>query len=83
MVDAVVYIASHEQAELLVKMAVEHNVVLQPFGGGSNVSESLGSPPGTENRDRMVCAVDLSAMTRLKWIDKENMMICIETGITG
>ncbi len=83
MVDAVVYISSHEQAEVLVAMAVEHNVVLQPFGGGSNVSESLGSPHGTENRDRMVCAVDLSALNRVKWIDKENMMACVETGING
>ncbi len=83
MVDAVVYISSHEQAELLVKMAVEHNVVLQPFGGGSNVSEALGSPTGTENMDRMVVAVDLSALNRIKWIDKENMTICVEAGIVG
>lgn len=32
-VDYVVYITSHEQAELLIKMAKEHKVVLIPFGG--------------------------------------------------
>lgn len=37
-VDIVVYIASHDQAEALVKAAAEHNVVLIPYGGGTNVT---------------------------------------------
>jgi alkyldihydroxyacetonephosphate synthase len=32
-VDYVVYITSHEQAENLIKMATKYNVVLIPFGG--------------------------------------------------
>lgn len=40
-VDYVVYITSHEQAEHLINMAREHKVVLIPFGGGTNVTESL------------------------------------------
>jgi len=47
-VDYVIYITSHDQAEHLIKMAKEHNVVLIPFGGyffikfrGTNVTESL------------------------------------------
>ena len=32
-VDYVVYITTHEQAELLITAAKEHNVVLIPFGG--------------------------------------------------
>lgn len=32
-VDYVVYITTHEQAEHLIKMATENNVVLIPFGG--------------------------------------------------
>jgi alkyldihydroxyacetonephosphate synthase len=37
-VDAVVYISSHDQAEKLVELAVKFNIVLIPFGGGTNVS---------------------------------------------
>ncbi len=32
-VDYVIYITCHEQAELLIAKAKEHNVVLIPFGG--------------------------------------------------
>ena len=32
-VDYVVYITTHEQAELLIAAAKEHNVVLIPMGG--------------------------------------------------
>jgi alkyldihydroxyacetonephosphate synthase len=39
--DYVIYIVSHEQAEQLIQAARKHKVVLIPFGGGTNVTESL------------------------------------------
>ena len=36
--DYVVYITCHEQAEYLIDCAKKHNVVLIPFGGGTNVT---------------------------------------------
>lgn len=39
--DYVVYITAHEQAEAIIGAAKKHNVVLIPFGGGTNVTESL------------------------------------------
>lgn len=81
MVDAVVYISSHEQAEVVIAAAKEFGVFLQPFGGGTNVTESLylnGKYAGS-----MIVAIDLSKMSKIKWIDKKNMMICAEAGIRG
>lgn len=40
-VDVVVYLASEQEAETLVALAHEHNVVLIPYGGGTNVTNSL------------------------------------------
>lgn len=36
--DMVVYPGSHEDCENLVKLAVKHNVVLVPYGAGTNVT---------------------------------------------
>lgn len=44
-VDYVIYITSHEQAEYLIAAATRHTVVLIPFGGGTNVTESLMCNP--------------------------------------
>jgi len=44
-VDYVIYITSHEQAEYLIAAATRHSVVLIPFGGGTNVTESLMCNP--------------------------------------
>ena len=32
---------------------------------------------------RMIVSVDMSRMNKIKWVDKINMMACIETGIIG
>lgn len=79
-VDYVVYITSHEQAEHLINMAREHKVVLIPFGGGTNVTESLML---RESEKRTIVSVDVTRMNKIKWVDKNNMMACIEAGIIG
>jgi alkyldihydroxyacetonephosphate synthase len=40
-VDCVVFINSHEQAVLVVELAMKHDVVLIPYGGGTNVTWAL------------------------------------------
>jgi alkyldihydroxyacetonephosphate synthase len=79
-VDAVVYVASHEQAENLVKIACKHNVVLIPFGGGTNVTQALLL---NKEEKRMIVSVDLQRLNHVKWVDKKNMTACIEAGIMG
>jgi len=40
-VDLVLYVGSHEQTEEVVQLAHKHNVVLIPYGGGTNVTQAL------------------------------------------
>lgn len=69
-VDCVVFVKKHEECESLVQMAVKHNVILIPFGGGTNVTHCLN--PVTSD-SRMVISVDTSRMNSIKWVDKKNM----------
>ncbi len=78
--DAIVWPACHEHVEVIVKAAVEHNVVLIPYGGGTSVSHAL-IPPADEKR--MIVSVDMHRMCRVKWINKKNMLACIEAGAVG
>lgn len=79
-VDYVIYITTHEQAEQLIEAAKKHNVVLIPFGGGTNVTESLMCQP---DEKRTIVSVDMTRMNKIKWVDKNNMIACIEAGIIG
>jgi alkyldihydroxyacetonephosphate synthase len=79
-VDYVIYITSHEQAEALIQSAKDHNVVLIPFGGGTNVTQSLML---SAEEKRTIVSVDVTRMNRIRWVDKNNMMACIEAGIIG
>ena len=76
----VFYPNSTEQVERLVKLACKHNVVLVPYGGGTNVTKSLQL---NQAETRMIVSVDLGRMNQIKWVDKENNMACIGAGISG
>jgi hypothetical protein len=39
--DVVIWPGSHEQVEVILRLAHEHNVVVIPFGGGTTVTEAL------------------------------------------
>jgi alkyldihydroxyacetonephosphate synthase len=78
--DLTVYPESEEQVAKLVEAAKQHDVVLIPFGGGTNVTDALRCPEGEQ---RMIVSADMRRMNRIRWIDKENMMACIEAGAVG
>ena len=78
--DLVVFPASDDEVTKLVRAAVEHNVCLIPYGGGTNVSNALRYPVDEE---RMIVSVDLARMNRILWIDPENQMACIQAGAVG
>jgi alkyldihydroxyacetonephosphate synthase len=63
-----------------VFLANKHNVVIIPYGGGSNVTGALECRP---EESRMIVSLDCSRMTKIKWIDRESMTACIEAGIIG
>jgi alkyldihydroxyacetonephosphate synthase len=37
----------------------------------------------TTKEKRMVVSLDMSRMNKIKWVDKVNMIACIESGIIG
>ena len=36
-----------------------------------------------ENEKRTIVSVDMTRMNKIKWVDKNNMMACVEAGIIG
>jgi alkyldihydroxyacetonephosphate synthase len=78
--DLVVFPETDEQVSQLVAAAKRHNVVLIPFGGGTNVTDALRC---AENETRMIVSVDMERMSRVLWIDTANQMACIQAGAVG
>lgn len=54
--------------------------MLVPYGGGTNVTDSLLLSP---QEKRMIVSVDMSRLCKIKWVDKVNMIACVEAGIIG
>ena len=75
-----IYPYSTEHCETIVKLAVKHNVMIVPFGGGTNVTKALTLP---KEEKRMIVSVDMERMNTVKWVDKENNMACIQAGASG
>ena len=63
-----------------MRLANRHNVVLIPYGGGTSVSGALSCP---SNEARMIISVDMHEMNAIKWLDEDNMLVCMEAGIVG
>jgi alkyldihydroxyacetonephosphate synthase len=78
--DLVVYPNGVEQVEALVAAALRYGACLIPYGGGTNVTQALLCPADEE---RIIASVDLSRMNRIRWIDPQNRMACIEAGAVG
>jgi alkyldihydroxyacetonephosphate synthase len=78
--DVVVYPESEEQVAKLVEVARQHNATLVPYGGGTNVTDALRCFP-TEQRS--ILSVDMRRMNRVLWIDRTNMLACIQAGAVG
>ena len=79
-VDVVVYPQSEEDVRTLVELADRFDIVLIPYGGGTNVSGALAIPP---QERRTVVSVDMRRMSRILWIDEVNRQACVEAGISG
>ena len=70
----------HLTLQKIVALANKHDVVLVPYGGGTNVTQALMMTP---KEKRMIVSLDMSRMNKIKWVDKVNMTACIESGIIG
>ncbi len=78
--DLVVWPTEEQQVIALVEAAKLHNVVLIPYGGGTNVTDALRCP---ENETRTIVSVDMRRMNKILWIDPVNRMAFIQAGAVG
>ncbi|CAI2362092.1 unnamed protein product [Moneuplotes crassus] len=79
-VDCVIYPGSTKHVQKIVELANENNVVIVPYGGGTNVTQALELP---DDETRMIISLDMTRMNKIKWVDRANMTACIESGIIG
>jgi len=78
--DLILYPSSHDQVATLVELAVEHDVCLIPFGGGTNIA---GCVEAKGRDDRVVVTLDLAQMNRLLAVDRESCTARFEAGVFG
>lgn len=78
--DLVLYPENDQHVARLVESAKRHNAALIPYGGGTNVTEALRCSSGEQ---RTIVSVDMRRMNRVLWIDRANMMACIQAGAVG
>ncbi|CRK94614.1 CLUMA_CG008114, isoform A [Clunio marinus] len=79
--DIVLWPVNHDEVVNIVKLANEANVILIPFGGGTNVTGAVTCPQ--DEYERCIVILDTSQMNRMLWLDKENLLACFESGIVG
>jgi alkyldihydroxyacetonephosphate synthase len=79
-VDVVVYPINEGQVEEIMKLANEYNVLLVPYGGGTNVTHSLSLE---RDEDRLICSVDMSKMNHVRVVNLTSMTAIVEAGIAG
>ncbi|KAL3272804.1 hypothetical protein HHI36_014264 [Cryptolaemus montrouzieri] len=78
--DVVLWPTCHDEVAKIVELATRLNVVILVFGGGTAVSGAVECPA---NESRTIISLDTSQMNRILWVDRENLVACIESGIIG
>ena len=77
--DLVLYPENEHDVLMTIRAAANHDVVVIPFGGGSNIAGCLER---TETR-RMVVSLDMRRMRRVLAVDMESCAARIEAGAFG
>lgn len=78
--DVVVYPGDEAAVVALMNAALDHDLVLVPFGGGSNISGSIEAP---RDEVRTVVSVDMGRMCRVLDIDEDANLARVEAGALG
>ncbi len=79
-VDVVVYPADEDAVLAVVRAAVEHDAVVIPFGGGSNIAGSLEPIPA---ETRPVISLDTGRLREVISIDDDARLARIQAGALG
>ncbi len=77
--DLVLYPEGEDDVVLILRAAARHDVMIIPFGGGSNISGCLER---MENR-RMAASLDMRRMRRVLAVDAESFTARVEAGAFG
>ena len=78
--DLIAYPASEADVVAIVKAAHEHNAVLIPFGGGTNIA---GCIEPKDRDERFIVSLDMCRMHRVLAVDKKSLLARIEAGVYG
>ena len=78
--DCVIYPESEQEVSLIVKFASEFNVVLIPFGSGSNIAGCLDA---NDSSNRMIISLDMKLMDKVLSVDKKSNTARIQPGAVG
>lgn len=70
---------SVDEVQEILRFAVDHNVVVIPYGGGTSVVGHLDVPQS----ERAVLSLSLERLNRLIRIDSDNMLATFEAGVRG
>ncbi|MFC0676139.1 FAD-binding oxidoreductase [Brachybacterium hainanense] len=80
LVDAVVYPGSEAEIEQILRIALEQDLVLIPYGGGSCISGSVTPDPA---ETRPVVTLNMGRMDRVVEIDETAGLARVEAGVYG
>ncbi|MCJ8505222.1 FAD-binding oxidoreductase [Kocuria flava] len=78
--DVVVYPADEQEVAAVLALAVERDLVVIPFGGGTSISRSL--QPST-HEERTIVSLDLGRMNRVLAVDETAGLATIQAGVLG
>jgi alkyldihydroxyacetonephosphate synthase len=77
--DGVTYPSSNDDIRRLIAWAVQQNVILIPYGGGTSVVGHINPLPA----DRPVLTVDLSRLSHLHALDETSHLATFGAGVRG
>jgi len=78
--DVVVRPADEQQVAAVLHAALDHDAVLIPFGGGTNISGSLEAPA---DETRAVISLDLARLDQVLEIDERSRLARVQAGALG
>ncbi len=78
--DCVCYPQNENEVKLIIAIAVKHNIVVIPFGGGSNI---VGGVEVRQRKNRMAISLDLSRMNKVLSVDAESLTARVQAGTMG
>lgn len=77
--DVVVYPDTADQVQEVLRVAAACQALVVPFGGGTAVTMALSCT----GEARPIVSLDLARMNRIRWLDPESRVACIEAGAVG